>query len=308
MRLFFLLAVLFSSSAFGQVEWKNADSAFGKLPSNVHVYATEQVLDSFPLRAFYVIAPLQEKYLQFFTDTTLNRRLTPEDFFHRNNQPVVVVNGTFFSFQTNRNLNLVINEGRVFNYNPPAKRKVEADSIVQYIYSSAIGISNQRKADIAWIATDSVYGKVFAAQKPVGRKKNIKKSSKVIPEDFSEWKMETAIGGGPVLVQNSKVKITNNEERKFAGKAINDKHPRTAMGYTSDGQLIILAVEGRTTASKGVDLLQLADMMLDLGCVEAINLDGGGSSCLLVNGRETITPSDKSGQRPVPAVFMIREK
>ncbi|MFN9783889.1 MAG: phosphodiester glycosidase family protein, partial [Sphingobacteriales bacterium] len=39
--------------------------------------------------------------------------------------------------------------------------------------------------------------------------------------------------------------------------------------------------------------------------VEALNLDGGGSSCLLVNGRETIKPSDKTGQRPVPAVLLI---
>jgi len=40
--------------------------------------------------------------------------------------------------------------------------------------------------------------------------------------------------------------------------------------------------------------------------LEALNLDGGGSSCLLINGKETIKPSDKEGQRPVPAVFMIR--
>ena len=57
--------------------------------------------------------------------------------------------------------------------------------------------------------------------------------------------MRTAIGGGPVLLQNGEIKITNNEELKFAGKAINDKHPRTAMGYTKDGKLIILMIEGR---------------------------------------------------------------
>jgi exopolysaccharide biosynthesis protein len=49
-------------------------------------------------------------------------------------------------------------------------------------------------------------------------------------------------------------------------------------------------------------------MLKDLGCVEALNLDGGGSSCLLVNGKETIRPSDKTGQRAVPAVFIIKAK
>ncbi len=48
--------------------------------------------------------------------------------------------------------------------------------------------------------------------------------------------------------------------------------------------------------------------MADLGCVEALNLDGGGSSCVLVNGKETIQVSDKTGQRPVPGVFIIKQK
>ena len=45
---------------------------------------------------------------------------------------------------------------------------------------------------------------------------------------------------------------------------------------------------------------------LEFGAVEAINLDGGGSSCLLINGKETIKPSDPTGQRPVPAVFFVK--
>ena len=88
-----------------------------------------------------------------------------------------------------------------------------------------------------------------------------------------------------------------------------DKHPRTAMGYTADGKLIILVIEGRFPGvAEGATLEQEAKILLDLGCYEALNLDGGGSSCMLVNGKETIKPSDKEGQRPVPGVFMIRAK
>jgi exopolysaccharide biosynthesis protein len=47
-------------------------------------------------------------------------------------------------------------------------------------------------------------------------------------------------------------------------------------------------------------------LFTELRAKEALNLDGGGSSCLLVMGRETIKPSDKEGQRPVPGVFIIR--
>ncbi len=88
-----------------------------------------------------------------------------------------------------------------------------------------------------------------------------------------------------------------------------DRHPRTAMGYTKNGRLIILAIEGRRPGiAEGATLLHEATMLKDIGCWEALNLDGGGSSCLLVNGKETIKPSDKEGQRPVPAVFQVFSK
>ena len=50
------------------------------------------------------------------------------------------------------------------------------------------------------------------------------------------------------------------------------------------------------------------ELLKELGCDEALNLDGGGSSCLLVNGKPTIKVSDKEGQRPVPAVFLVKTK
>jgi exopolysaccharide biosynthesis protein len=79
------------------------------------------------------------------------------------------------------------------------------------------------------------------------------------------------------------------------------------VGYTAKGELILFVCEGRFKGrADGLTLPEMATIMRQIGCVEALNLDGGGSSCLLINGKETIKPSDKEGQRPVPAVFMIR--
>ena len=70
-----------------------------------------------------------------------------------------------------------------------------------------------------------------------------------------------------------------------------------------------MVIEGRFPGkSEGVSLVDEAKLLKDIGCVEALNLDGGGSSCLLINGKETIQPSDKEGQRPVPAVMLIKVK
>lgn len=327
-----LLAVCFSAPvvSFAQVKWVNVDTEFSPLPSTMQVFKTNDSLDGKPFIAYYVKAKLKDKELDFTTDTTLNRRLTPLQFYEKSKKPLVVVNGTFFSFETNRNLNVVIKDGKMVGYNIHTVPMRGKDTF-QYKHpvGSAISISKSREADVAWVLTDSAKRFAYASQIPADtytKDSILKPSFNYLKENskhaydgnvigpmyhklrFKKWKKRTAIGGGPVLVQNGEIKITNEEELKFTGKAINDKHPRTSMGYTSDGNLIILVIQGRFPGiAEGATLEQEAKLLKDLGCIEALNLDGGGSSCMLVNGKETIRPSDKTGERPVPAVFIIRK-
>ncbi len=308
----------FASTA--QLSWTMVDSLFPEMPSSVHIYNTQSFLNGRPNKAWYVEADLNDKNLLFETDTVYKRRLTPTAFFDRNSQPVLVVNGTFFSFAENRNLNLVIQQGRLLAYNLQTFPGRGKDTFLYHkLTRSAIGISRKRRADIAWLYTDTsrsfpvafednpLYIKDSAAGLNI--KKQIRGKGPKNSGIRKRWKMETAIGGGPVLVQNGKMRITNDAERMFMGKAANDLHPRTAMGYTANGKLLILVVEGRNTGiAGGASLPELANIFLSLGAVEALNLDGGGSSCMLVQGKETIKPSDKEGQRAVPAVFMIKYK
>jgi exopolysaccharide biosynthesis protein len=323
-RILFLVAIklfLFPIFSFAQLRWQNVDSLFKPLPASVHIYFTEEKIDSGTFKAYYLIADLKDKKLEFTVDTTLDRRLTPAKFYEKNNQPLAVVNCTFFSFATNRNLNAVIKDGKLVSYNNHSIEGRGKDTFTyRHTLGSAIGISKKRYADIAWLYTDSQSRKAYDFQYPIAALKDSVNSfgfgavQQLTPRTdhrrnhvpLRKWKMRTAVGGGPVLVQIGQVRITNNEELKFPGKAINDKHPRTAMGYTKDGRLMILVIQGRSESSGGATLVQEAQILKDLGCWEALNLDGGGSSCLLVNGRETIKPSDKEGQRPVPAVFFIR--
>ncbi len=302
----------FTPFCFGQITWQNVDSLYQPLPKSVHVYKTESLLDDKPNIAFYVEADLNDKNLNFLADTSFNRRLTPDQFFAKNNEPLLIVNSTFFSFATNQNLNVVINKQKLLSYNVHSSTFKGKDSFLySHSFSSAIGISKKGRADIAWLFTDSSKRFSYASQKIIpaiiDSNKQLNLSTVLKNPSIKKWKMQTAVGGGPVLLQNGEIKISNNEEMKFAGKAIDDKHPRTAMGYTKEGKLIILVIQGRFPGiAEGATLLQAAQIFKDLGCVEAINLDGGGSSCLLVNGKETIKPSDAAGQRAVPAVFLIR--
>jgi Phosphodiester glycosidase len=310
--LFFLTPFILSA----QVSWQNVDSIYQPLPSTVHVFYTNSKNDTGAFRAFYLIADLKDKKLDFTADTTRDRRITPNKFYEKNDKPLAVVNCTFFSFETNRSLNVVVKDGKRVSENYRKVKGKGSDSI-HYImpHLSAIGIDKSNNADIAWIKTDTAAKNIFAVQYPPANY-SIFKTSKTTgvaivsdPNNFKKWKVQTAVGGGPVLLQEGEIKITNEEELMFTGKAINDKHPRTAMGYTKDNKLIILVVEGRNPGiADGATLTQEAQILKDLGCWEALNLDGGGSSCLLINGKETIKVSDKTGQRPVPAVFIIKNK
>jgi exopolysaccharide biosynthesis protein len=313
------LSFLFFLSVPAQLKWQNVDSLFQPLPASVHVYKTTSLLGGKPNIAYYVEADLKDRKLIFSTDTTYNRRLTPLKFYEKNEQPLVVINTTFFSFTTNRNLNVVIKNSDVVAFNVELFRKSKTDTTIKIpVYGSAIGISNRRIADIAWVKTDSTKNYAMAMQEPeIGRRKARRRTSSVPGETettrainpFQRWRMRTAVGGGPVLLQNGEIMITNNEELKFAGKAIDDKHPRTAMGYTKNNKLIILVIQGRAPGiAEGATLTQEAQIFKDLGCREALNLDGGGSSCMLINGKETIKVSDVTGQRPVPAVFIIKAR
>ena len=323
----FIVLLLSNKGIKAQLKWVNADADFGPLPAGVHVYKTNDSLDGKPNIAFYVEAELKNRQLNFTDDTTYKRRFTPKQFYEKNNQPLVVVNCTFFNFDKHQNLNTVIKEGKLVAYNIhtiPMKGK----DTFQYRHplGSALGIDKRRNADVAWLLTDSAQKTPYGMQWPLPAIKDsinqfpleyaIRNTSLAIGDysgrhgkqfpELKKWKMKTAIGGGPVLVQNGAIKITNNEELKFAGKAIDDKHPRTCMGYTKEGKLIIMVIQGRFPGiAEGATLTQEAKMLVDLGCVEALNLDGGGSSCMLVNGKETIKPSDKEGERAVPAVFLI---
>jgi hypothetical protein len=65
----------------------------------VHVYFTDSPVDTGKFRAYYLIAGLKDKELDFTVDTSRDRRLTPAKFYERNNNPLVVVNTTFFSYE-----------------------------------------------------------------------------------------------------------------------------------------------------------------------------------------------------------------
>ena len=129
------------------------------------------------------------------------------------------------------------------------------------------------------------------------------------PEGGQPFAAKTGIGGGPVLINEGKVVDTFREElfNGTSGISPDTSQPRTAVGITADEKMIFFVCEGRqmTSGVHGFTTGEVAEILLSLGCVEAMNLDGGGSSCMLVNGKETIKVSDGT-QRSVASALMLK--
>lgn len=123
-----------------------------------------------------------------------------------------------------------------------------------------------------------------------------------------EWnRAEWIVGAGPTLVTGGKVHITAQEE-VFGTDVAGGRAPRTAIGITKDGTLLVAVIEGRHQTSRGATLTELGEWMKAHGAVEAINLDGGGSSVLWADGKCISRPSDGQERQVGNAIGIFAQK
>ena len=92
---------------------------------------------------------------------------------------------------------------------------------------------------------------------------------------------------GPALIKDGQVTVSSSDE---VGRAMTS-NPRTAIGQISEGHYLLVVSDGRTKESTGLSLRQLAELMQSLGAQIAYNLDGGGSSTMVFQGRVVNNPT-----------------
>lgn len=116
---------------------------------------------------------------------------------------------------------------------------------------------------------------------------------------------EDIVGAGPMIVSGGRVDITAERE-KMAPTFSTTRHPRTAIASLADGRALMVVVDGRQPASVGMSLDELARLLVELGAVEGMNLDGGGSTAMVVMGTVVNHPSDLTGERPVSDAILVQ--
>jgi exopolysaccharide biosynthesis protein len=118
---------------------------------------------------------------------------------------------------------------------------------------------------------------------------------------------EDIVGGVPQLIRDGKIDITWEKE-KSSKSFVETRHPRTAVAKLKDGKFLMITIDGRSEESGGIGLQDLAEYLLSLGAVDAMNLDGGGSTTMFLDGKVVNHPSDKEGERKVSDALIVRKR
>jgi|WetSurMetagenome_2_1015567.scaffolds.fasta_scaffold44775_2 exopolysaccharide biosynthesis protein len=125
---------------------------------------------------------------------------------------------------------------------------------------------------------------------------------------------DSAVNGGPGLVVDGKPDIrpvadglVHPDDSSFLLRWGVQRHPRTMAGIDAQNRILLVTVDGHQPGhSLGLSLTEGARLMIGLGAVNAMNLDGGGSTAMVVKGELISSPSDPAGERPVGDAIFIK--
>lgn len=199
-----------------------------------------------------------------------NSKLRTTSSFGKSKNALAAINGSFFDMDNGESVTYFEVNDTVINRNRPFDLKwAKSDSII----NGAIVISNDSKIMIQLANSEQFY---------------------------EQSKQEKAVlVTGPLLLFNSEIiKLPNMD-------LVNKRHPRTCLCETNES-VIFITIDGRNTEAEGMSLIEAQKFLLNIGCVDAINLDGGGSTTMWTKEKSIVNfPSDELRERPVSNALLI---
>lgn len=262
---------------------------------------------------YFAIVDVKKNPKLKFNAVYVEQDATPSDIFasFEGGTPILATNGGYF--WDGESLSLLISGGEVKSiaaqYTWPS---FEGQTYTACPIRAAFGVHADGRMEATWVYNcpdDNNNPYSFSSPKGNNEKVGVFTSTPHKSSDGTLWTPEEAIGGGPMLLKDGK----NVAESSYWKEVLHSGgtnalyyQPRTAIGYTEDGKIILIVCDGREmNGSWGYKLPELADILKSLGAVWAINLDGGGSSVMVgKDGVALNSPSD-GAQRRVPTAVVI---
>ena len=287
------------------------------LPSEIKVYKAHTEVTGRPLNVWYAIGDLSTGNVELrVLCPDSGKKTTSSLALSKAGMPYVFTNGGYFG--GNASVSYILDRGTLKGENESfLSRKKE-----YYVSRGVFGVTSTAEASVCWRFGRNVAGGPYFYDTPIPQIDGAAALSPTatFPSPAIDPKYYSAIGGGPVLVKDGRtvvnflmqddVYLSNFE--LFPADIFNKstRQPRTAIGRTADGKVVLMVVDGRKSGvSEGVVLTDLARLMRGVGCVDVLNLDGGGSSvmCAGTDMKVLNNPSDGT-ERAVVSIVGFAKK
>jgi len=300
------------------LEWKKQSYAEA---AGVDIYKTTSQLNGRNFNAWYAVAdPSVVEFKVLNTPTgKANLKTVAYQAENADGDCLALINGGVFG---NYHIGVIHVDGQTQEWVDFVYDKYwnpNGDGTSWNITRPIIGVDEQGKAQAYWTASPS-YGTYYYYDRPLptvpGEAKYAAASSS-FPVQSIGWKAYNALSTGPMILYDSKCCVDHVKAASgaymtnyecWALDIYEGRPDRTAVGVTSDGKIVLFICDGRIDASQGATHEEVAMIMKSIGCVHAMNLDGGGSTGMWVKGAGMINHMDGSSWRAVKSTLGFFKK
>lgn len=291
--------------------WKVSTTFGTSFPAGVQVYQFDSTFQGQTIKAFCLAYDSKNINFEFKPVMALTAT-TPTSFFNAESGSAVYacINGGFYG--GNQSYSLVKYNNAVSSANIKAvTRSFNGTNTSYFPTRAAFGVSSTGVPSVAWIynvgtGNDLIYSYPSPSPNALNTAPQAVPTA-TFPAGGSIWSTNSAIGGSPMLLKANTVNITAAEELIDVNNS--SSRPRSGIGYNANGIVLMVAVEGDNPPTySGISLANFAALLKSLSCTDAINLDGGGSTSMVIGGSRTVRPGDAGVERPVISAIIIKRK
>ena len=285
----------------------------------VEIYKTTSQLNGRNFNAWYAVADPSKVDFRVMYPETKGSKKTVQSQAEAAGDCLALINGAIYG---NYNIGVIFTEGKMTQ---EWHGEIEgcywaSNSQLYQVTRPIIGVDKDGKAAAYWVGVPQ-QGTFYYYDRPqanvVGQAKYGKVSA-TSPVDAVDWKPYYAISCGPMVLYDGKVSADNtmvDDTHYYTNyecwdeSGVYSAHPdRSAVGVTADGKIVLFICDGRIDASQGAYMKELGPIMKSIGCVHAMNLDGGGSTGMWVSGAGMINHMDGSSWRVVKSTLGFFKK
>lgn len=291
--------------------WKISTTVGTSFPTGIQVFEFDSIYLGAKIKAYCVAYDSKNTNIEFKpVISTAGKTVTTfaADEAAGGSTVYATINGGFFG--TGQSFSLVEYNNVVAAANIKVlTRPFNSVNTSYFPTRAAFGVTSTGTPSVGWVysvgATNDV---IYTYPSPSPNMLNMAPQAvptATFPANGTLWNVSSAIGGSPMLLKNNSINITDGEELIVIDNT--SSRARSAIGYNANGIVLTMAVEGGNPPNNGINLADLASLMRAMTCTDAINLDGGGSTSMVINGARTVRPSDGIERAVVSAVVIKRK-